>query len=125
MRIVATAIVLSPLTACVTRMPVPDPHGYASVRRVDGCGGTPVSDGPIRYTNVVLGDELSRKLLGLLSKQVSAPQCWHARSDGALELEAGPFCDPMVVAQFLEREGEWTLAAENYQPIVLCHERVR
>jgi hypothetical protein len=123
-RAVTTAIVLVALTACAARAPSPDPLGYVSVKRVEGCG-TPVNTGPVRYTNVVLGQELSYKLLGLLrAKDVDSHRCWQERSDGTLELEAGPSCNPSVIAHFRQRDGEWKLEVENYHPVVLCHERI-
>ena len=125
MKALAVTFVLAALAACVANPPSPNPLSYISVRHVEACG-TPWNSGPVRYRNVVLGSEISAKLLGLLSERhVDSPQCWQERSDGALELQAGPFCAPSVMAEFQQRDGERKLESENYKPIVLCHERAR
>jgi hypothetical protein len=111
------------LTACVTSTPMPTALGYLPVAHVTGCG-TPANTGPLRSTNIVLGQELSDRLLELLTiENVDSPQCWYERSDGVVELESGPFCEPTLLAYFRRVNGEWKLETQNTQPLVLCHER--
>jgi hypothetical protein len=122
--LIVTAVTLA-FTACVARMPTPDPRGYLAVKRVEGCG-TPVNSGRLRYRNVVVGQELSATLLGLLkAKNVGLPHCWTLRSDGMLWLEAGPFCETTLSATFREQDNRWSLESEDDDPFVMCHERAR
>lgn len=110
------------LTGCIANPPAPAPLGYFEVARVSECG-TAASRG---VTNIVLGEDLAERLLGLLQvEQVDSPQCWYKNSDGLLGLEAGPFCEPTLYAFFRLVDSDWTLETVNRQPIVLCHERAR
>jgi len=121
MRIAVSACALV-LTGCVAATQTLDPRGYLSVARVSGCG-TAASDG---FTNIVLGQELSEQLLGLLPVEaVDSPQCWYKNSNGLLELESGPFCEPTLLAYFRFVDADWALETLDRQPLVLCHERVR
>ena len=121
MRIAASAYALA-LAGCVAATPTPDPLGYLPVARVGGCG-TAASD---CFTNIVLGQELSGKLLGLLPlEQVDLPQCWYKHSNGLVQLESGPFCEPSLLAYFRLVDTDWTLETLDREPLVLCHERVR
>jgi hypothetical protein len=125
MRFLFTTLASLVLTACAVHAPTPAPLGLVSVKSVKGCG-TPVDDGQFRRENVVLGEKLSSKLLGLLkAKDIGSPRCWWLRSDGELSLAAGPFCETKVSASFRERAGEWQLESEEDDPLVMCHERKR
>jgi hypothetical protein len=85
-----------------------------------------VGEGQFRSENVVLGQALASKLLGLMKSQnIALPCCWVLRSDGSLTLDAGPFCGTKVVARFRELDGEWRLESEDDDPFVMCHERKR
>jgi hypothetical protein len=124
-RALFAVVVALAVTACVTGMPTPDPRGYLVVKQVEGCG-TPVNSGNLRYRNVVVGQELSSALLGLLkSKNVGLPHCWTLRSDGMLSLDAGPFCETTLSASFRKQDDRWSLESENDDPFVMCHERAR
>jgi hypothetical protein len=113
------------VAACVARTPTPDPNGYLAVKRVEG-RGTPVGNGQLRYRNVVLGQELTSTLLGMLkTKNVGTPLCWTLRSDGILSLDAGPFCETTVSANFREQDNRWWIESENDGSLVMCHERAR
>ena len=121
----ATIMLVLTLAACATSAPSPDPLGYVAVARVTG-GGKPAKGGPIRSTNIVLGQELTGRLLKALTvQQVDSPQCWYERSDGLIELDSGPFCEATLLAYFRRVNGGWKLETQNTQPIVLCHERAR
>jgi hypothetical protein len=109
------------LMGCAANAPIPAPLGYLPVGRVSGCG-TAASEG---FKNIVLGQELSGRLLELLPvDQVDSP-CWYERPDGLVELESGSNCDPAFLAYFRSVDGNWKLETFNRQPLVLCDERVR
>ena len=102
------------LTGCVVATPAPDPLGYVPVSEVSGCG-TAASEG---FTNIVLGHELSERLLGLLPlAQVDSPQCWYENSNGLVQLESGPSCEPTLLAYFRLVDATWTLENVNRQPL--------
>jgi hypothetical protein len=125
MRFLYATLASLAVAACATHAPTPEPFGLVSVKSVKGCG-TPVDGGQVTSTNVVVGEELSSVLFGLLkTKDVASPRCWLLRSDGELSLAAGPFCDTKVIASFREREGEWQLESKDDNPLVMCHERKR
>jgi hypothetical protein len=74
----------------------------------------------------VLEQQLAYRLHQLLKvEKIESPQCWFERSDGMLELEAGPFCEPTLRATFRKVNGEWQRNSEDAHPLVLCHERHR